>query len=165
MQTLDNKLDSQVEKILGKKHRGSPKDFGSSQLDPINDPVQADFEETQLRLLEPSGEDAGAAAPQLKQTPTSYFLFLTEHNDRVRLEHPDKTRLERCVILGRIWKTEMSPEDILKYKMLAAYMKENPIEGVPMTTKEGVQIYRRTMMEKLGEREPQKGMEIDCASE
>ena len=63
---------------------------------------------------------------------------MTEHNDRVRQEHPDKTRLERCVILGRIWKTEMSPEDILKYKMLATYMKENPIEGVPMTTKEGV---------------------------
>ena len=100
----------------------------------------------------------------MKQTPTSYFLFLTENNDRIRELHPDKTRLERCVILGRIWKTEMAPEEIMKYKVLAIYMKENPIEGVPMTTKEGVEIYRRTMLEKLGEREPEKAMEIEYQS-
>ena len=33
-----------------------------------------------------------------------------------------------------------------------------------MTTKEGVEIYRRTMMEKLGEREPEKAMEIEFPS-
>ena len=84
--------------------------------------MATDFEENQLGLLEPSGDEA-AAAPSMKQTPTSYFLFLTENNDRIREQHPDKTRLERCVILGRIWKTEMAPEEIMKYKVLASYMK------------------------------------------
>ena len=83
--------------------------------------MPTDFEENQQGLLEPSGDDA--APPSIKQTPTSYFLFLTEHNDRIRELHPDKTRLERCVILGRIWKTEMAPEEIMKYKVLATYMK------------------------------------------
>ena len=46
LQTLDHKLDSQVEKILGKKQRPSHNGFGSGQLDANNDPVQNDFEET-----------------------------------------------------------------------------------------------------------------------
>ncbi len=60
-----------------------------------------------------------------------------------------------------MWKTEMAPEEIMKYKVLAMYMKENPIEGVSMTTKAGLEIYRRTMMEKLGETEPDRAMDIE----
>ena len=44
-------------------------------------------------------------------------------------------------LLGQMWQS-LPPESQLEYKMISMYMRDSPIEGVPLTTREGIEIYR-----------------------